>query len=281
MMKMKQMLCFFALLTMVTAAWGQRVDGVLRVLAVGNSFSRDAIEQNLWDLAAADGQRAVVANLYVPGCPISLHVQNAQRDSAAYEYCYIGVDGQRVRTPGTRLDAALRSEPWDVVTVQQASYASGNYDTFGQLPELVAYIRARVPQYTKVLFHQTWAYAQDSQHSGFKRYGNSQQTMYEAIVDCSERAVKDVGLQGIIPAGTAIQIARQTALGDSLNIDGHHLNTLGRYTAACTWYEYVFDRKVKGNKYCPQELTRKQKKLTQRAAHKACRVQAKRNKRSR
>ena len=251
--------------------WAQQADGVLRVLAVGNSFSRDAIEQNLWELANADGRHCVVANLYVPGCPISLHVENALRDSAAYEYCHIDQNGQRVRTPKTRLDEALRSEPWDVVTVQQASYDSGNYDSFGQLPELVAYIRARVPQYTKVMFHQTWAYAQDSSHGGFKRYGNSQQTMYEAIVDCSKRAVSDVSLEGLIPAGEAVQKARQTALGDSLNCDGHHLNEVGKYTAACTWYEQLFRRNVKRNDYAPNGLTAQQKRLAQKSAHRACR----------
>ena len=267
---MKKILWSLVLIMMSVTMWSQQTDGVIRVLAVGNSFSRDAIEQNLWDLAAADGQRCVVGNMYVPGCPISLHVENARRDSAMYEFCLIGVDGQRIRKQHTRLDEALRCEPWDVVTVQQASYESGNYDSFRQLDELVSYIRARVPKSCKVMFHQTWAYAKDSKHGGFKRYGNSQQTMYEAIVDCAERAVKDFGLEGLIPAGTAVQLARQTVLGDNLNVDGHHLNEVGKYTAACTWYEYVFGRKVKGNGYCPRELNKKQRKLAQKSAHKAC-----------
>jgi len=244
---------------------------VKRILAVGNSFSRDAVEQNLWDLAHANGEECIVANLYIGGCPIDLHVANARSDSAAYEYRKIGIDGVRRQTDGKRLDEALREEPWDVVTVQQVSWASGLPTTYGLLPELVDYIRARVPSSTKIMFHQTWSYAQDSDHSGFKNYDNNQITMYKAIVDCAQQASEDCRLQGIIPAGTAIQLARSTALGDHLNLDGFHLNTLGRYVAACTWYEYLFGKNVKGNRYAPSELDKKQKKLAQRSAHKACR----------
>ena len=245
-------------------------DGIVRILAVGNSFSRDAIEQNLWDLAAADGRKCVVGNMYIPGCPISRHVECARNNEAAYEYCHINVDGKRERINNKRLDEALREEPWDVVTVQQASYDTGNYDSFTQLSELVAYIRARVPYNTKVMFHQTWAYAKDSKHDGFKRYGHDQMTMFSAIVDCSKRAVADFCLQGLIPAGTAVQFARKTKLGDNLTIDGHHLDTTGRYIAACTWYEYIFCRKVKGNSYGPSELNEHQRRIAQKVAHRAC-----------
>lgn len=242
-----------------------------RILAVGNSFSRDAVEQNLWDLAHADGRECIVGNLYIGGCPISLHVENARKDSAAYEYRRIGTDGIRVQTNGKRLDEALREEPWDVVTVQQVSWASGLPEAYSDLPELVNYIRARVPFYTKILFHQTWAYARNSDHGGFKRYDNDQMKMYHAIVDCARKATEDNHLQGIIPAGTAIQLARATEIGDSLNIDGFHLNTLGRYVAACTWYERIFGRNVKRNSYAPAELNKRQVKLARRAAHKAAR----------
>lgn len=247
-------------------------DKVTKILAVGNSFSRDAVEQYLWELAYANGEKCIIGNLYIGGCPINRHVDNARNDTPAYEYRKIGTNGIRIQTDNKRLDEALREEQWDIVTVQQASYDSGNYDSFSLLPELVAYIRARVPSYTKVLFHQTWAYAQTSTHSGFKRYDNNQMTMYRAIVECATKAARENNLQGIIPAGTAIQIARSTELGDNLNADGYHLDHLvGRYIAACTWYEYIFKRNVKGNRFAPKGMTKKQKKLAQYSAHAACR----------
>lgn len=132
-----------AVMITVSAVSATAQEKVMKILAVGNSFSRDAVEQYLWDLADADGEKCIIGNLYIGGCPISRHADNARNDAPAYEYRKIGADGIRVQTDNKRLDEALCEEQWDVVTVQQASYDSGNYDSFSLLPELVAYIRAR------------------------------------------------------------------------------------------------------------------------------------------
>lgn len=52
----------------------------LRILAIGNSFSRDAIEQNLHELAAADGHTAIIGNLFIGGCSLEFHLYNARGD---------------------------------------------------------------------------------------------------------------------------------------------------------------------------------------------------------
>ena len=59
----------------------------LRVLAIGNSFSRDAVEQNLHELGTADGVVLIVGNMYIAGCSLERHYNNAVGDAAAYEYC--------------------------------------------------------------------------------------------------------------------------------------------------------------------------------------------------
>ena len=61
-------------------------DKVLKVLAIGNSFSADAVEQNVVELAAADGRQMIVANMFIGGCPLSRHVDNARQDKGAYRY---------------------------------------------------------------------------------------------------------------------------------------------------------------------------------------------------
>ena len=244
-----------------------------KILAIGNSFSRDAVEQYLWDLANADKEKCIIGNLYIGGCPIDRHVENARNDAPAYEYRKIGIDGKRVQTDNKRLDDALREEQWDIVTVQQASYDSGIYSSFALLPNLLTYIRARVPYTTKLLFHQTWAYEQTSTPSGFKRYGNDRDNMYSAISECSAKAAADNHLQGIIPAGAAIQMADATELKGNLYADGYHLShIIGRYIASCTWYEYIFRKKVKGNSYTPKGMTKNQNRNAQSLAHKACRT---------
>lgn len=57
--------------------------------------------------------------------------------------------------------------------------------------------------------------------------------MYNAIIDCVKSEVlKHNEFVNVIPSGTAIQNARTSSLGDSLDRDGYHLSyDLGRYIA--------------------------------------------------
>ena len=41
-------------------------DGVVRILAIGNSFSQDAVEQYLYELFDAAGTKVVIGNMYIP-----------------------------------------------------------------------------------------------------------------------------------------------------------------------------------------------------------------------
>ena len=40
-------------------------DGYIRILAIGNSFSEDAIESHLYELAKESGKTVIVGNLYI------------------------------------------------------------------------------------------------------------------------------------------------------------------------------------------------------------------------
>lgn len=243
----------------------------VRILAVGNSFSEDAIEQNLHEIAQAAGITAVVGNLYIPGCSLERHIECSKSQAPAYRYRKTNAKGIMTEAAKCRLDSALADERWDYISVQQASHFSGDYSTYQPyLEQLVAYIKAHVKGKPRIVFHQTWAYSKDSNHDGFRRYGNSQEQMYEAIMDCSRRVMTVMKLDVLVPAGTAIQNARTSALGDSLNRDGYHLNLIyGRYTAACTWFEAITGKSVLGNVYTPKGITPQQKSIAQKAAHAA------------
>ncbi|MGI6243832.1 MAG: DUF4886 domain-containing protein [Prevotella sp.] len=246
-------------------------DGVVRILAIGNSFSEDAIEQNLHELAAADGQQAIVANMFIGGCSLERHLNNAKNNAADYRYRKIGVDGVRHQTDHMTLAKAIMDEEWDYISLQQVSGFSGLYDSYTpSLPSLLAYVRKLAPKGCKLIWHQTWAYAQDSNHGDFKRYNNSQMEMYKGIMDASRRVVKDYKLAKVVPSGTAIQNARTSFIGDHMNRDGYHLNLVyGRYTAACTWYEAIFGKSVVGNSYAPKGMKPEVIKVAQEAAHQA------------
>ena len=242
----------------------------LKLLAIGNSFSEDAIEQNLFELAAATGHQMIIGNMYIGGCSLERHWGNAQSNKPDYDYRKIGIDGKMTRTANYTLDKALRDEQWDYVSLQQVSQLSGMYSSFQpHLDSLIAYVRARVPATTKLIWHVTWAYAQNSTHGGFANYDRNQDKMYRAIVEGAQRLKKENAQFSLfVPVGTAIQNARTSFVGDHLNRDGFHLDlVLGRYTAACTWFECLFGTKVVGNRYAPKGLGKAQKAVAQWAAH--------------
>lgn len=240
----------------------------VRVLAIGNSFSANAIEQNLNELALADGRQCEVGNLMIGGCSLERHVQNIRSDAKEYSYLRRDVTGKTTSRANVSISEALGELDWDVISVQQVSQLAGVYTSYDPwLPELLAYVKERCPQ-AKIVFHQTWAYTPDSNHAGFANYNRDQQTMYEAVVNTVRWAAERYGIDYVVPAGTAIQNLRGV-LGEVLNTDGFHLNPLGCYAVACTWYETIFGSDVTDNSYARSDLDPEQQRQARRAAHAA------------
>ncbi|MEZ0450110.1 DUF4886 domain-containing protein [Sphingobacterium thalpophilum] len=277
-MKTKQIFPFSILIIFLFAGTPSQAqqqpldDGVLRVLAIGNSFSEDAIEQNLYELAKAGKKKIVIGNLYIGGAPLSLHVNNAKEDKPAYRYRKINMDGQMSEKSNQRLSEALKDEAWDYVSFQQASPLSGNYDSYAKdLPTLYEYVtkQVRFPE-TKYILHQTWAYQNGSSHEGFIKYDRSQGKMYADIVKTSADVFSWGNFEILVPSGTAIQNARTSFIGDNFTRDGYHLNLdYGRFVAACTWYEALFHEPVKSNTFLPLKVTYIEGQIAREAAHNA------------
>jgi hypothetical protein len=262
-------ICMCILLLLAEGVYAQQK--TVRILAIGNSFSQDAVEQYLHELAEAEGISTIIGNMFIGGCSLERHVKNARDNAPAYAYRKIGTDGKKREKGKMSLEAVLADEDWDYVSLQQASPFSGMYETYeASLPELIEYVKARLPKKTKLMLHQTWAYASTSKHSGFKNYNCNQLTMYQAIADAVKKAAKANKIKIVIPSGTAIQNARTSFIGDHLNRDGYHLDVkIGRYTAACTWFERIFKHNVVGNPYAPEGLDEVRKAVAQKAAHAA------------
>lgn len=246
-------------------------DSVIKILAIGNSFSEDAIEHYLFGLAKAGGYKVIIANLYIGGAPLDLHVKNAQGDKEVYEYRKTGIDGKKEKLPKTSISKALADENWNYISFQQASPKSGLFESYVEpLPILFSYVKERATNpKVKYVWHQTWAYAQNSTHNGFASYNKDQMRMYQGIADASSKVKTLVPIDMVVPAGTAIQNAR-TKLGDVLCRDGYHLDlNVGRYTASCTWYEAIFKKNVIGNSFKPDKVNGPDALTAQQAAHKA------------
>lgn len=240
----------------------------LRILAIGNSFSEDAVENNLWNLLDEAGIPAVVANLYIGGCSLERHWNNSVADAAEYRYRKVR-GGKMAERYGVRLSEALAEEAWTHVSFQQASGLSGLVSTYEPyLTGLVGYVKGFVPEGTVFAFHQTWAYSCDSDHPEFPVYGKNQDTMYQRIVNAvSSTLAAHPEITLLIPSGTAIQNGRTSSLGDTFNRDGFHLDYhFGRYTAACTWFAALTGLRASDCRWRPESVPEETAVICRKAA---------------
>lgn len=242
---------------------------VIKVLAIGNSFSQDAVEQYLYELAAAQGDSLVIGNAYIGGCSIDTHYDNLLNDNPNYVYRKV-VGGVKAVKNKVSLRAIIRDEQWDVISLQQASQLSGVASSYANLPQLKRLVQSYTTNlHVQFVWHMTWAYAEDFSSDRYAPYDYDQRKMYSMIVSTMLNVLPTVGITRIIPSGIAIQLARYR-LGDVLNRDGFHLSyTLGRYTAACTWCECLTGRIIDGNRYWPATVTEEEAVICQEAAHEA------------
>jgi len=225
---------------------------MIKILAIGNSFSDDA-RTYIPQIAAASGIELVFGNLYIGGCSLERHHQNMTEDAAAYSYTKTGAEGREAS-----IREALEEEKWDYVTMQQASHFSGLYETYQPyLTELSAYVKKYAPQ-AEQLIHETWAYEIDSTHEQFPNYDCNQKKMYLQLRAAYDHAAASLGGLRVIPCGDAMQIARSHPMfdyangGKSLNRDGFHASwTHGRYLLGLVWVELLTGADLTGNSFVP------------------------------
>lgn len=223
----------------------------MKILSIGNSFSQDA-HKWLHKLAKVNGVDIETVNLYIGGCSLETHWTNAVNNN---EYYGFELNGNACEHK-ISIEQALKTEAWDIVTLQQVSGLSGLQESYEPyLSKLVAVIKNILPN-AKLYFHQTWAYEIDSGHNGFAIYNNDQRQMYEDIIRTTENAAKSINAD-IIPVGRVIQYIRKNIPefnyengGISLCRDGYHLSLdYGRYIAAATWLHTITGIKVKETEF--------------------------------
>ncbi len=215
----------------------------MNILSIGNSFSRDA-QRYLHRIARADGFGLDTFNLYIGGCPLSVHYRNMLNEQRAY---LLGVNGESTNFPVSLKEALLNRE-WDVITVQQASRKSPYYETYQPyLNKLVEYVRYCVPK-VKIAIHQTWAYEQDSallDGLGYKNHVD----MFNDIKSSYDKAAKDVNADFIIPAGETFQKLIASGV-EKVHRDTFHASLgLGRYALGLLWYAMLTGNDIKNNTF--------------------------------
>lgn len=242
---------------------------VFRILAIGNSFSADAVESYLYDIAKADNVELIIGHMFIGSCSLETHWNSANGNLPAYSYKKI-VNGVLTTKAKQLLITGIKDEDWDVITFQQVSTTSGLVNTyFPFLTNLLQYVKAAATNpHVKFALHQTWAYPSNSTNSGFANYNKNQDTMFRAIITAANSAAEQTGIDIVLPVGTAIQNGRTSYIGDKFNRDGSHLSLdMGRFTAALTWYGKLLNKPVLENSFFPKEMSPFDANLARHAAH--------------
>lgn len=232
----------------------------VRILGIGNSFTVDALEQHFQPVLDAQGQDAIVGYPYRGGTWLSQHdAWSTRTDTMPYNYREFR-DGKFTSTGLStyNLTKAITLEPWDYVVIQSDHDSAGIYKSYEPyLTHLVEYIQTRCSnKNVKIGFYMTWAYDSTSTYSAFKLYKNNTQVMYDSIISAAKKVMETHPNFFLIPAGTAIQNARTSYIGQKLNRDGYHLNyNYGRYIASLCWYKAIFGVDPDSVVYAPSSIS--------------------------
>ena len=236
--------------TKVTVAVGKQQ---LKVLSIGNSYSRDSLHY-LSRLAKMAGEDIYPAYLYTGSCTLRMHANAAMYNVPIYTY-YTSNDTATTKEnyfnglKSKTMAYALADEEWDVITIQQGVTYSGMEGTYSgaDLDFLLDYIKETNPQ-AKIYWNMTWALRSNSKHESFDSvFDGDPSAQYNAIIDSINQYIKtDSRIDGVIKTGYAIQLARAIP---ALNTDvdnkdllreagtgGLHLAyNRGRLIAGMTW----------------------------------------------
>lgn len=215
----------------------------MNILAIGNSFSEDATRY-LKKIAEADNENLTVANLFIGGCPLSLHFQNIQEDKRAYGFQFNGEDTGIL----VSIKEAILSRKWDYISVQQVSNESVNYATYQPyLNDVVAFVRELSPD-AKIVVHQTWAYEEGSERLCQELKYKTQSEMFEDLKSAYDSAYNEIGADMLIPSGELFQ--EMIKRGIKVHRDTFHASLgLGRYALGLLWYSKLTGNKVSGNTF--------------------------------
>ena len=214
----------------------------LKVLTIGNSYSENT-SIYASEIAAANSKALTFGYLKFPSCTIEKHAQAAADDLAVYKFQIVSPDGTRttLKTEAASFDSpnaessatikeALQYMDWDVVVLQQESFASRTASSFDKLGELIEYVKGYLPN-ARLAIHEVW------------RWGEWTADDFADIQANTRAAAAEYKLE-YIPTGTAFENARK-ALGSDTAVnenDGHyqHANTYGQYIAGACYTASLF-----------------------------------------
>lgn len=239
----------------------------MNILSIGNSFSTDATRY-LHSIAKSEGENVKSVNLYIGGCPLSRHYVNMNNDAAEYDFEF---NGERTGIK-VSIKQALQSEIWDIVTLQQVSSQSVDYNTYQPyLSTIAEYVRFHAPK-ARIMMIQTWAYEEGSERLTKEMGYRSQSDMYKALERAYRSAAASIGDVQIIPCGEAFQKLIEAGIKKVHRDTFHATLGLGRYTLGLVMYEMITGKSCIGNPFreLDEPASERDIKTAQECAHRVC-----------
>lgn len=210
----------------------------LKVLAIGNSFTDDPTAY-LDDLVISSGIDRTKLCLYVGvigGSSLQTWSEKYNSNETVEITRKVGLASVST-TSGTLKQ--IFSQDWDIVALNQLSSLAINYGSLNpHLKNLRSFIRQDCTnQKVCIAWQSVWSYYKDYTDNPKGIIG------WSDLCSVTKEQINKDGVDLIIPTGTAIQNARGSSLNTAHDItrDGHHLAFgIGRYIAACTWFQTLF-----------------------------------------
>ena len=242
-------------------------DAKLKILFIGNSFTKDAVEHLPGILAAAGIKDIKLWHMYYGGRRVFEY--NDGYSSSADYHCYRCENGATSWTDvtGKSLSEVVKSDKWDIVTIQEHTGRAVAWDwTASQktaFEGLVSKVKADCPEKTPdFYFIMSQAYHDMNKIAtadrGQKNFSTTDE-MYRVIVSMTKKLMADIPFKDVIATGTYLQNLRSSVLNIdndmALTRDGYHMDYgISRYGASCMIFEKLispsFDGvKLDGNAY--------------------------------
>ena len=239
-------------------------DDVIDILMIGNSFCYYFVEE-LVGLAAADGIKMRVCNVYYSGCKMSQHYNWWMAGDAPYQFFETTAEKGRVQTNNVSLEWCLAQGEWDYISIQSLNITTNDpqqlmLDNKLYLDTFYGYFREQFPKAT-MTWHQTWSYAVGTAGNGTVTTAETQAANHQRNHDAARLICQEYDLLNV-PTGDAWAIIRADGydklcarIGKGTNHEGDYYHDGdvggGQYLNACVWYEIITGNSCVGNTYRP------------------------------
>ena len=199
-------------------------DSCIRVLFIGNSYTSVNDLPGMLTALARAGGHPMLAGMVAPGG---------------------WTLAQHLGSPQTL--AALQSEHWDFVVLQEQSQAPAAEPARSQemFPAAVALVQKIRQTSAQPILFITWAHRDGWQENNLPDYESMQLQINQGYMALANQLIIPVA-----PVGYAWLTARlQNPQLDLWQVDGSHPTELGTYLAACVFYAVLFRQSPENNSY--------------------------------